>query len=46
VIMDLHPKTKQMEAIVWLAARCGGYLLKAIQFQYRTENDYGFEEIG
>jgi hypothetical protein len=43
VIKDLHPRTK---ATTWLEARCGGYLLKAIRFQYRAGNDAGFEEIG
>jgi hypothetical protein len=46
LVKDVHPKTRQEEAIAWLEPRCGGHLLQAIQFHYRTESDLGREEAG
>jgi hypothetical protein len=46
LLKDVHPKTRQEEAIAWLEARCGGHLLQASQFHYKTENDWRFEEVG
>jgi hypothetical protein len=38
LVKDVHPKTRQKEAIAWLEARCGGHLLQASKFHYKTEN--------
>jgi hypothetical protein len=38
--------TKQLKAIQRLEAKCGGYLLCAVNFMYETENVWGFKAIG